>query len=232
VLVGHSFGGQVLFQAVSQTIESELVAATSSNGVVQPLIGFGDLVVMLNPALEAHQFERIDDLSRRLTFQSHQAPLMLVLSAVTDSARMVFFPIGRRLELLTMPGARPGQRDRWLQALGAYAPQVTHELNINIAGPDSFDPHWYRNAPDRIIGADLTDQPRFGGVELVPTANHRPFHPFLVVNTSAEVIKGHSGIFRRAEEVGSELHSFLTNYAALAQGKRVLLSRGVGTAEH
>jgi pimeloyl-ACP methyl ester carboxylesterase len=227
VLIGHSFGGQVVFQAVNQTIEQELVRATSTTGEPQPLRGFGDLVVLLNPALEAHQFKRIDALSRQLTYDHRQVPVMLVLSAVSDSARLVYFPLGRRFDLLRKPSIRSDRRELWLQALGAYAPQVTHELNISNNPSDSFEPEEYRDDPRRIIDADLTVQPRFDRVELVPTAHHRPFHPFLVVNASRDVILGHSGIFRRAEQVGSELHLFLTKYIALVQGKRVLLERGV-----
>ena len=232
VLIGHSFGGQVVFQAVNQTIEHELVAATSASGEPRPLSGFGDLVVLLNPALEAHQFKRIDALSRQLSYDRRQVPVMLVLSAVTDSARLIFFPLGRRLDLFRRPRIRADERELWLEALGAYAPQVTHELNISNDRSDSFEPEWYRDAPGTIVDADLTVQPRFDRVELLPTARHRPFHPFLVVNASRDVILGHSGIFRRAEEVGSELHLFLTKYIALVQGKRALLGRGVGTVRH
>lgn len=228
VVIGHSFGGQVVFQAVAQTMENELVRATTTHQGKQPLSGFGDLVVLLNPALEAHQFHRIDSLSKKLEFMRDQPPLMLVLSADTDAARNVFFPIGRNLEVLFDPPFREGQRELWTQALGAYLPQVTHELDITNQKYEPFDPKKYTQAPCEIVDFDLTNVPNFAGVRLLPTVNHKQFGPFVVANTSFEVIRRHSGIFLRAEQEDSALQRFLTNYVALAQGKRILLARGYG----
>ncbi len=58
VAVGHSLGGQVLLRSTAPEIERELVVA--AEGSQPPFIsGFGDLAVLVNPAVEANQFERI-----------------------------------------------------------------------------------------------------------------------------------------------------------------------------
>jgi hypothetical protein len=65
--LGHSFGAQVLFKAISSTLEQELIEATTTSTnpaalkqkCAKPLEGFGDIVILVNPALEAFQFERI-----------------------------------------------------------------------------------------------------------------------------------------------------------------------------
>ena len=64
VTIGHSFGGQVLLRSVSAALEQELQSVTPVPGYLRsesptqpqplgrPLRGFGDLVVLVNPAVE------------------------------------------------------------------------------------------------------------------------------------------------------------------------------------
>lgn len=100
VALGHSFGGQVLFQAIHSTLEEELIQATlvqsKNRETLQPsyLSGFGDMVVLVNPAFEALQYERIYKLNQQLKYDRRQTPILMVLSSETDSARQIFFPIG------------------------------------------------------------------------------------------------------------------------------------------
>jgi hypothetical protein len=123
VTVGHSFGGQVAFKSVARELEGSLTerAPEQTDAVTKPSIpsrpvvervaidSFGDLNILLNPALEAYQFARIDGLYRQLTYPSTQTPQLVVLSADNDVPREFFFPIARGL---TRPfgsrGAKPG----------------------------------------------------------------------------------------------------------------------------
>ena len=222
---GHSFGGQVLFRAVASTFERELTAATAQSGgtrkirLQRPLSGFGDMTVLINPALEAFQYERIHRLSKQLEYDRDQAPLLLVLSSETDFARKIFFPLGRTLDAMFRAPFRGDQRAQWTEALGEYEPQRTHRIDI-LEGPAlKFDPNAYRNNRCGIVNFDLTDMPAMSGVRLSPTSTHADkFHPFIVAYASGDVVIKHSGIFEE------RLRNFLNDYIAIAEGKRILLA--------
>jgi hypothetical protein len=223
---GHSFGGQVLFNAVATTFEAELIEATrgSSAGkkaqLTKPLAGFGDMTVLINPALEAFQYERIDRLRKEIAFDRRQTPLLLVLSSETDYARRFFFPLGRTVDAISRAPFRHNQRAEWTQALGEYEPQRTHTVEIlTEESSTKFDPARYATDQCAIVNFDLTNVPAIAGVRLAPLGNSSdPFNPFLVVYASGKVIFQHSGIFK------SRLRDFLNDYVALAEGKRILLA--------
>lgn len=225
--IGHSFGAQVLFKAVATEIENELVARTSnpsrtgdSPNTVSDLLGFGDLVVLVNPAFEAMQFDRIHKLSNKLNYGPQQNPILLVVSSAGDVPRQVLFPLGRQIDaLLLRPSFRPGQRALWTQALGEYEPTRTHSLTITQPDPaliPGFDPAMYLNDTCAIANLDLTNVPSVGGVKLSPGPSHRPNSPFIVAYASTSVVLDHSTVF---EEI---LRRFLNDYVAIAQGKRML----------
>lgn len=227
VTIGHSFGGQVLFKAVSSVFEQELAIGAASldpkmeAALPQQISGFGDVVVLLNPALEAYQYQKIHELNSRNTYNRIQTPRLLVLSSATDSARQIFFPIGRAIGAVFQPPGRANQRAMWNQALGEYKPQVTHALEVVCNEKEStraFDPNTYVDNPCGVVNFDLTNVPFIGGVRLVPTQAKIPYSPFLVVNVSGAVIIKHSGIFEES------LRRFLNDYIAIAEGKQMLFA--------
>jgi hypothetical protein len=232
--IGHSFGGQVLFQSVANTLEQELINATAVQGVPEGtparttrLSGFGDVVVLLNPALEALQYERIHSLSKNLTYARNQAPVLLVLSSATDSARRVFFPLGRHLDSLFRPSLSSAQRGLWTKALGEYEPHRTHTVDVlepKQSQNPQFDPMWYVDKPCSIVNFDLSDVPTIAGVRLQPTGTHQQFNPFLVARADGKVVVKHSGIFEE------RLRGFLIDYIAITQGKRILSRRSSSAA--
>lgn len=226
--IGHSFGGQVLFRSVAPEIENELIARTSgqpkaqSRSEISDLAGFGDLVVLINPAFEAMQFERIRRLSNELRFGKQQNPILLVVSSAGDVPRQVLFPIGRQLDALALrPNFRPGQRALWTQALGEYEPTRTHQ--IDVLGKDQpstpeFDPNLYLDDPCSIANLDLTNVPSIANVGLSPRQNHQANGPFVIAHASTQVVLDHSSVFE------STLRRFLNDYIAIAQGKRMLVN--------
>jgi len=227
---GHSFGGQVLFRAVSTEIENELITRTDANGdpalnssEVSDLSGFGDLVVLINPAFEALQFERISQLSRKLRFGKQQNPVLLVVSSAGDLPRQILFPIGRQLDAIFLrPNFRPGQRALWTQALGEYEPTRTHLIDLHETSQPltpGFDPEIYSENPCSIANLDLSNVPSIAGIKLTPNQNHRVNSPFIVAHASTNVVLDHSKVFE------STLRKFLNDYVAIAQGKRMLVNR-------
>ena len=221
VSIGHSFGGQVLWKAVSHALESEIIAAApyDDNVVARPLAGFGDLTILINPALEAFQYQRIHELNRRIRYPPDQTPLLLVMSSATDVPRQVLFPLGRTVDATFRASFRDDQREMWTQALGEYERQRTHEVTITSDPQEAFDPEIYLTDPCKLVFYDLTSVPSIAGVKLVPLPNRvQPFSPFLVAYASGSVVLGHSGIFE------AQLKQFLNEYVAITEGKRQLLA--------
>jgi len=230
VSVGHSLGAQVLFKAISSTLEHELIAATHVShhpavprpSLAKPLEGFGDIVILVNPALEALQFERIRKLSTQVSYDRRQPPLLLVLSADTDVARQVFFPARRWVDSIFHVPPRDEQSDLWSYALGEYEPQRTHTITFLPEPQAPASTFYVSNSPDRlcdILNFDLTNMPTISRVRLEPIAGrHKPFSPFLVAYGGKELIHGHGGIFAQ------ELLNFMNDYVGITRGKRLLLA--------
>jgi len=233
--IGHSFGGQVLFSSIRNILEDELIDATSPRpqGAIadseRPIRGFGTLSILVNPALEAFQYEKIHELNGRAKFDKSQTPVLMVVSADTDLVRKFLFPVGRWFGSPTRPKQRDGQRGPWLKALGEFKTHVTHSIRLlktersNAVAQEvsdvyeGFDPKLYTDDPCAIINFDLSNIPEIGGIKLEPGENHHPYSPFIVARAGSGVVFKHSGIF---EEV---LRNFLNDYVALTEGKRILL---------
>lgn len=146
VSVGHSFGAQVLLPAVLERLQAQLHSqATDSawralrglpvNWTRSSYVdGVGDLVVLVNPAVEASIYEPLYRLGRSLRFSREQTPALAVFSADNDLARRWLFPIGRFFSTATMQptsNAHAGDEAWWSRervAVGLHDPQVTHRL--------------------------------------------------------------------------------------------------------
>lgn len=195
VSIGHSFGGAVLLAATSRYFESQLQLANPTSGFLRtaPVIptgapvpgtspsakpattlrGFGDMVILVNPAVESAAYERINILSRGITYNSDQTPLLVTFSAQNDGARNSWFKAGRIAgELFTNAAPVDDERERagLREALGVYDYDnsgITHSLTPSetrqlISGqenegpdsqctnkrPDTFE--WWRWADQRV----------------------------------------------------------------------------------
>ncbi len=228
--IGHSFGAQVLFKVISSALEKELIEVTKislnpaspKQKLAKPLEGFGDIVILVNPALEAIQFERIRKLDARLTYDRRQPPLLLVLSADTDVARRTYFPVGRWIDSIFRAPMREKQSDLWSYALGEYEPQRTHTITFLPEQQAAAAKFYISDSPNRtcdIVNFDLTDMPTIDHVRLQPIAGrHNPYSPFLIAYGGKELIHGHSGIFAQ------ELRNFINDFIGITRGKRLLLA--------
>jgi len=228
--IGHSFGAQVLFKAISSTLEKELIEETAvsqdpsapGHHLTKPLEGFGDIVILLNPAFEAFQFERIRKLSAKLSYDRRQPPILLVLSADTDVSRRVFVPEGQWVDSIFNAPMREDHSDLWSNALGEYEPQRTHTIIFLPDQQPSAEKFYVSDSPDKpcdIVNYDLSNMPTISRVRLEPIAErHRPFSPFLIAYGAKDLISGHSGIFQ------SELRNFINDYIGITRGKRLLLA--------
>lgn len=248
VYVGHSYGGHLVFSALGSRIEDNMATAIAGSltGAQQLLSsrvypgtgsgdslvcertvqGVGDLVVLVNPAIEASAYRRIDGMVRTTRFRDDQLPLMVTVSAENDGARNLVFAIMRKIQLAGR-AKLPGQSDLEGHALGSFAGHVTHQMELREPDGESR-----RLARVRVIEegrdqlsarrADTADDEPGGREETGPEdlfARHENGvvrmranpgaglpRPALVLRSKRDVIDGHSDFFR------VEFIDWLTDY--------------------
>jgi hypothetical protein len=136
VMVGHSFGGALMFSAASHSLTASLEDLSAGKQT-----RFADLVVIINAAIEAQRFENLLRRSRELEASLRgQPPVFVAITSTDDLATKWAFPLGRRFSTMfssyqpvqtSMPGSNlvrdEARADR--TAVGHYRPYVTHVLS-------------------------------------------------------------------------------------------------------
>ncbi len=247
VLIGHSFGGHALFDATREALERSLAA--SITGAASPqdggtgqrlhhaltappdscrrlVRGLGDLVVLINPAIEAASYRRIDQLVRGTKFRPDQTPVLAVVSAENDAARNTLFTLGRYVSHFGVAVQSDEQARMLGHALGSWPPQVTHRLRLAHDSPENR-----RRAAQLLLDLEPAGLPESGAgrreatrkvvqqmkrgvpgppaetgfltLEASPTRDRRgallplpATPPAVVVRTDRTVINNHSDFFR------------------------------------
>lgn len=205
VVVGHSFGGAAVYRATSQILADRFVNSHGGKSSVDSAEGFGDLVVLLNPAFEALTYAPLYDLAQaRCSYFDNQQPKLVVLTSEADKATKYLFPIGRIFStFFETHGAierndckRPlsyseGAADR--HTVGHFEPLRTHELRP--ASSKQAAPYgdarniWSQQQPGGAM--------RFGSTELVSLDKTVVRNPYLNVKVDERLISDHNDIYRQ-----------------------------------
>ncbi|SFK40030.1 hypothetical protein [Methylocapsa palsarum] len=170
VIVGHSFGGMIIYSAVAQSL---IEAAATPPGAIST--SFADLVLLVNPAIEAarylpvHELVKLRDLAARAEDAQH--PVFICVTSSNDWATGFAFPAGNLYRLATERWKNVKERQAMINTIGHISWMKTHDL---IA-----------------VGEAGTERPA-----LTPSADTQGVGPFWVVRASPDVINGHSDIFR------------------------------------
>jgi hypothetical protein len=245
VTVAHSFGAQVASTAISSILRQRVATGRDDSATfVEPVAGFGDLVVLVNPAAEAAVLNTLSEATRGAKFASSQAPVMLVVSSENDGATGSWFPFGRRLAVRRQV-YRGNEYAQNTRALGWYLPQITHCLaleagrgcfgsagrNVSYRGPqftaaqaksgmpsEAYAGVWVPRdavAPEEIqLGGDIG----MAGVRMYRVAPDVDVNqPVVFAKATKDVVNGHNGVFDRA------FTEFLIRYATGAELKRFLI---------
>lgn len=215
VVVGHSFGGAVMHTAVAQILENRFVQTIGPAGSKSDVEGFGNLVVLINPAFEANLFTPMSDMAAERTYFTSQRPVVLVLTSEADAATRYAFPFGRwfstifekthdrqRLNKATSQMETISEHDANIRAVGHFTPYRTHRLYPTkerkreelktASAADSIRmfersrADWVHDAP----GSKIT----FGDVVLERTTNSAGCNPYLVVYVDGQLIHDHNDI--------------------------------------
>jgi pimeloyl-ACP methyl ester carboxylesterase len=166
IIVGHSFGGMVVYSALAQSL-----IEAASRTVSHVSTRFADLVLLVNPAFEAVRYLPIYDLLRERADANRvveQPPVFVCATATNDWATALAFPIGNAYCLLTESWRGLKERQAMINTIGHLDWMATHDLKAIDAGP----------------GFQL--KPRDEGLQ----------HPYWVVSATPAVINGHNGIFQ------------------------------------
>jgi hypothetical protein len=170
VIVGHSFGGMIVYSALAQSL---IEAASAPSSRVTP--SFADLVLLVNPAIEAVRYLPVQALvEERQSAQGNvpQPPVFVCVTAKNDWATGLAFPLGNLYSRFTEK-SKPGQeREAILKTIGHISWMKTHDL-----------------AADASSGGAT-------GYKLSPSAQgDKGATPFWVVQATPDVINGHNDIF-------------------------------------
>jgi len=226
VFVGHILGAAMLLSAMQQLTFENRIAGLSDNPARRTFQGLGDLVVLLNPAIETRRY---DEFRRIVTsgrgFAKTQSPVLLTISSEGDIANQRWFRISRILSSAFYP-------PRWFEfydsvtALGFAQNAKTHELTV--ADEKAM---FAKLAQLQLPSVDTTSEPgtppaslaaekRFGPLLLQPDPGIDPNTPFMVVHTSKAVIRDHNDIFT------PQLVSFLVPFVSAVEEKNVVCHCG------
>lgn len=188
VVVGHSFGGLVVQSAVGQILEDRAVRTKGGDfGCQLGVEGFGNLVVLINPAFEAQRYAVLHDMAtRRRFYPPDQLPVEMILTSQADQATKRLFPLGRHVSTVF---DRDGWNPRNVTAVGHYRPYITHTLSREAAAAPTqatLKQVWIdkSRADTDICVAGLTLR------RLQLSARN----PYLNVSVSGDLIKDHNDI--------------------------------------
>lgn len=165
-IVGHSFGGMIVFSALAQSL---IEAASAPVGRVTP--EFADLVLLVNPAIEGARYLPIFELATGASFTARtlkQLPGFICAQAENDQPVGLVFPLGNAGHAIDEATIGDLEKECVTHALGFVPSFRTHKL----------------------AGA-TADKPFVLGPPGVTQAN-----PFWVVGAAKEVIDGHGGTWQ------------------------------------
>ena len=166
VIVGHSFGGMIVYSALAQSL---IQAASAPVGRMTP--EFADLVLLVNPAIEGARFLPIYDLVTSAAFRARttkQLPIFICAQANNDQPVGLVFPLGNAGHAVDEATIGDLEKECVTHALGFVPSFRTHKL----AGPTGNEPF-----------------------VLEPPGSAQS-NPFWVVGAAKEVIDGHGGIWQ------------------------------------
>tara|TARA_R110002073_G_scaffold286902_2_gene451597 strand:+ start:1600 stop:2931 length:1332 start_codon:yes stop_codon:yes gene_type:complete len=224
VIIGHSFGGAVVYTALSQILMDRFVQTKGPVGTSSDARGFGDLVVLINPAFEATDFLNLSLMANeRGRYFATQLPVLAVMTSESDWATKYAFWAGRLVSTLfntykdisyinkaTAAEQIISEGEANRTAIGHFTPIKTHYLKHKPEQKEESDMSvyqrvqagWDADAPDTNI--------EFNDSILHHLNNSISHNPYLVIKVDKRIIPNHGDIFNDAVE------DFIRNFILLS----------------
>lgn len=146
VITGHSFGGQVIYAALSHALMEragrtirvgnaqncddidELQPSPDGLNCYSTATSFGDLVVLVNPAFEGSQYEPLFHIATNRCYRANQRPVMMTVTSRGDWATRIAFPLGRKVSTLFERSRSDAQEESIMRTVGHAERYETHKL--------------------------------------------------------------------------------------------------------
>lgn len=209
VVIGHSFGGLIAFNGLSQALLNELALgkpdkapdckpAVSREKTITTIPAWPDMVILINPAFEASRFESLHHLMAPVDGcrYTKDRPKLVVVTADNDSATGVFFPLFRRVGTLfesyddSIPRSESRERDANWHTIGFVDRYRTHRLCLQPIGGGEYRAVAALTPPKSLDGSRSQDE----------------FAPIWVVGAPPEIIDGHDGFLYARKAKGKLDH--------------------------
>ena len=215
VVIGHSFGGAVVYSALAHTLETGFVHTKGPDGMISDTRGFGDLVVLINPAFEALRYSALSDMStERGTYFASQLPVLAILTSEADNATKTAFPMGRWFSTMfekerevtrkngsTQKEEKIDQADANVAAVGHFIPYRTHRLTAQSPVSEKSESYSIESAVNTFFNVSESwenDKPGskivFEDSILERTLTSAGRNPYLVVQVDQDLINDHNDI--------------------------------------
>lgn len=258
VTVGHSLGGAFVYQAMKGKLTGDvsgievpsrrpyrIVRAHDDRAAVDgrkaERADLGDLVVLVNPAIEAVAYEPFDrDLrddrapaepdalrERRLpydkkaAYETGQMPVLMVVASRADKDVKRYLPAGRWLQALVTLRWNRLFRPVTLVGMGRYDPFVTHELAYTgTALLQTADPH-QSDVPSCDCPMAYAGLMNLGGLSLQKTGERQAFGDGFVLEPTKDRLA-------RGWDSNSPYFSVFTDANVMSAHSDIFNSRFVG----
>jgi len=226
-VIGHSFGGAVVFTALQQILADRFVDSRRGKTAAGDANGVGDLVILLNPAFEALRFSTLYDMSQDYCrrYWTSQTPKLAILTSEADMATGLAFPAGRAFSTLfethgtltrnicTADGpkeltVKEGEADR--SAVGHFQPYLTHDLLPSARQASLATALDFPRLKELWMGQTPSNRLDFDGSQLVHLDKTRPLNPYLNIRIDKALIPDHNDVW------GDAVLNFLRDLIAIS----------------
>lgn len=157
-IIGHSFGGLIAFQANSQSLAVRYGSAVLESRGQPEVTKVGDLLILINPAIEALRFTALNSLWSEYSNDPFYSPAMVVVGSRTDYATKYLFPIGVAAGTLFTNQIRASQWSDALTTVGNAEGYLTHNAYFDASGQievcERPHPLSFRKAPFWFVSAN------------------------------------------------------------------------------
>jgi hypothetical protein len=128
MMIGHSFGGWILYNAVAGSLIESLTHEADTGDPSSVNLRFADMIVLLNPAFEASRYTPLHRIATTVRYQRYQAPLLVAVTSTTDWATRRAFPVGRFFNSIFERTVNEEENDATKYTMGHMTSYLTHEL--------------------------------------------------------------------------------------------------------
>jgi hypothetical protein len=211
LIIGHSFGGDIVYSAVAPILAERMVENFQNNGRAIPPESLGDLVVLINPAIEASRFEALIQIVKGHAFPAGTTCALAIFTSKGDLATKTAFPAGRIVSTVFQSHRNDEQAAANRTAIGHYEPYISFDL----IRKDELNHDDKNNIVARVLALrrqmlsdstkknptaqDLTF--KFEHCVLEPRTNHLDARQLMIVSVDPNLIPDHStfdrGVFTR-----------------------------------